>query len=269
MKKIFISIFSLVIVALLFTSCDTTPDDFMTGDVQTGGLVAPAKSIPYKLGGTASFGVKVDIPQGPGIVAIEVYKTFTGKATVLDRTVDIASENANADVSKTFTYTYANLIQGLSMPANELLLNIGDAWTLSYVSVMEDGRKVLNSAKTNITVANKYAGNYQAVGTFTHPTAGARPINEVKFLTPIDANSCWANAGDLGASGYFVTVTVDPVTNKVTCSAGPGSAAPMANFPGDPTSNYYDPATGKFHLSYFYVGGSGNRIMREVWTPKP
>ncbi len=41
----------------------------------------------------------------------------------------------------------------------------------------------------------------------------------------------------------------------------------MSNFGTEP--NYYDPATGKFYLSYFYVGSGGNRVMREVWTPVP
>ncbi|MBI4647226.1 MAG: DUF4361 domain-containing protein [Bacteroidia bacterium] len=126
---------------------------------------------------------------------------------------------------------------------------------------------VINNSTINISIANIYAGNYQCVGTFDHPTAGVRDVNEEKFLTPINAFSCWANAGDLGAYGYFVTVTVDPVTNDVTCSTGPDSEADMANYPGE--DNYYDPGTGEFHLSYFYVGGSGNRIMREVWTPIP
>ena len=40
----------------------------------------------------------------------------------------------------------------------------------------------------------------------------------------------------------------------------------MINVPGEP--NYWDPVTGKFHLAYFYVGSTGNRVMRETWTPK-
>ncbi len=65
------------------------------------------------------------------------------------------------------------MIAGLSMPADEKSIKIGDAWTLSYVSVMEDGRKVDIASKSTITVANKYAGYYQCVGVFSHPTAGS------------------------------------------------------------------------------------------------
>lgn len=263
MKKSIISFVSLVMVTLFFTSCDTTADDFMTSNVKTGGLVSPMKSFPYKLGGTTSFDVTLSIPKGPGIVSIDVYKTYTGKAKVLDQTINVASANATGDVSKSITYTYATLSKGLGMPTDEGQLSIGDSWTISYVSKMEDGRLVNVTGTTKISVANKYAGNYQCVGTFTHPTAGVRAVNEEKYLTPISAYACWANAGDLGASGYFVKISVDPITNLVTCSTW--LDIEMANYPGE--TSYYDPQTGKIYLNYFYVGGTGNRVMREVFTP--
>ena len=263
MKKLIFSALSLILAVLTFTSCDKTPVDLMTGDVKTGGILSPTSAIPYKLGGTPSFDVTISIPKGPGIASIDVYKKYTGKTEILDQSVNVGSANATENASVKITYDYAQLTSGLDMPADETVLAIGDAWTLRYVSVMEDGREVSVSKKTTITVANKYAGYYQCVGVFSHPTAGDRPINEKKFLTPIDANSSWGNAGDLGASGYFVKLTVDPVTNQVTC--GTWQDIEMANYPGE--ENYYDPATGEFHVSYFYVGGTGNRIMREVWTP--
>ncbi|MFN8207891.1 MAG: YCF48-related protein [Bacteroidales bacterium] len=43
--------------------------------------------------------------------------------------------------------------------------------------------------------------------------------------------------------------------------------------PGDPNDpskiSYYDPETGKIYLYYYYVGGTGNRIFWEVFTPPP
>jgi hypothetical protein len=267
MKKILYSVLSLTFMVLFFTSCDKTYTDLMTADAKTGGILNPTKSFPYKLGGTTNFDITIDIPQGPGIVSVEIYRTYTGKTTpVLDQTVSVASANAAEDKSIKVSYNYTKLIAGLSMPADESQLKIGDAWTLNYVSVMEDGRKVDVATKSTITVANKYAGYYQCVGTFEHPTAGTRPVNEKKFLTPISAYACWGNAGDLGGSGYFVKLTVDPATNKVTCTTY-SAPADMSNFGTEP--NYYDPATGKFYLSYFYVGSGGNRVMREVWTPVP
>lgn len=265
MKKLIFSALSLIFTVLIFTSCDKTYTDLMTAEAKTGGMISPTKSFPYKLGGTTNFNINLDIPKGPGVASIEIYRKYTGKTEVLDQTISVGSANATEDKSIVVSYNYTKLIAGLSMPTNESVLAIGDAWTLRYVSVMEDGRKVDVSTKSTITVANKYAGFYQCVGTFTHPTAGVRPVNEKKFLTPISAYACWGNAGDLGASGYFVKITVDPLTNKVTCSTWLNIE--MINVPGE--SNYFDPATGKFYLSYFYVGSGGNRVMREVWTPVP
>ncbi len=266
MKKLIFSALCLSLTIMIFTSCDQTYTDLMTADVKTGGLLNPTPAIPYKLGGTPSFTISIDIPKGPGISSIEIYKSYTGQAKVLDQTLSVGSANATAESTVTATYDYAQLISGLSMPADETELAIGDAWTLSYVSVMEDGRKVDVSKKSVITVANVYAGYYQCVGVFHHPTAGDRPINEKKYLTPVDANSSWGPAGDLGASGYFVKLTVDPVTFLVTCSTW-DDGVEMANTPG--MDNYFDPVTKEFHVSYFYAGTTGNRVMDEVWTPIP
>jgi hypothetical protein len=266
MKKIIFSALSLVLLVMFSTSCDKTYTDLMTANVKTGGILTPTKSIPYKLGGTPSFNISLNIPKGPGIESVDVYRSYTGKSEVFDQTVSVGSANASADVVVPVTYTYSKLATGLGLPDNEGLLAIGDAWTLRFVSNMADGRKVGVSSKSTITVANKYAGFYQCVGTFTHPVNGPRAVNEKKFLTPVSAYACWGNAGDLGGSGYFVKLAVDPVTNLVTCSTY-AAPADMANYPGEP--NYYDPADGTFHLSYFYVGATGNRVMREVWTPIP
>ncbi len=260
---------------LILVSCEQTYTDLMTSDVKTGGMLIPTEGVPYKLGGTVNFNVTIDIPKGPGIDAIEVYRTYVEldedgeiasvKPAVLDQTINIGSANETGLVSKAITYDYAKLTSGLNMPADESVLVIGDYWLLSYKSVMaDDGRKVDVATKTTVAVANKYAGYYQCVGVFSHPTAGDRPVNEEKYLTPIDANSCWGPAGDLGGSGYFVKITVNPADNTVTCSTW--KDIEMFNVPGEP--NYWDPATGVFHLSYFYVGGTGNRVMRETWTPK-
>lgn len=270
--KVFLMIFTAI--AFMFSACNDS-EDLVTKDAKTGGLIAPTGSIPYKLGATPTVSIAVSVPMGPGITSIEVYNKYNdaaaGKvsAEVLMKTVDVASANLTEEVAKPYTLTYADLIKGITvdgkaLPADEALLAIGNSWELSYVSVMADGRKVLNNATTTIAVANKYAGFYQSVGVFTHPTAGPRPINEKKFLTPLSAYACRIPAGDLGASGYSVVLTVDPATNTVTFSGG----APTDMF-ASATRSYYDPASGKFYLHYFYVGASGNRVMDEVLTPLP
>jgi hypothetical protein len=116
-------------------------------------MVNPTSSVPYKLGSTPSFDVTLDIPKGPAIDAIEIYRTFTDKAEVLDQTIDVGGANATEVVSKTLSYTYAQLSAGLGLPADESELAIGDAWILRYVSVMDDGRKVDVASKTTVAVA--------------------------------------------------------------------------------------------------------------------
>ncbi len=270
-----IKLFLLVFTALgfLFTACNKS-EDLVTDGAKTGGLVTPTSSIPYKLGATPTVDIDVTIPMGPGIASVEVYNQYTSNATgdvsnsVLMSTIDVSSGNVTEEIVKSYSITYNDLkkdivLNGAALPSDETLLPIGDYWTLSYTSVMADGRRVVNNATTGIAVANIYAGFYQCVGVFHHPTAGDRPINEEKFLTPISAYSCSIPAGDLGASGYSVVITVDPETNDVSFSQG----VPTDFFPQEGKRSYYEPETGKFYLWYYYVGATGNRVIDEEYTP--
>ena len=272
-SKIKVLLLAFTVLGLMMSSCNES-EDLVTKDAKTGGLVVPTASVPYKLGATPTVDIDLTVPQGPGIVAIEVYNKYIDAANslesnqVLMKTIDVASANSAEELASNYSITYADLIKdllvdGVALSADETLLPIGNSWELSYVSVMEDGRKVVNNATTNIAVANIYAGFYDCVGVFTHPTAGPRPINEKKFLTPLSAYSCRIPAGDLGASGYSVVITVDPVTNDVSFSGG----APTDMYPSSTERSYYEPSTGKFYLHYFYVGGTGNRVIDETYTP--
>lgn len=269
--NVFILIFTML--GLLFSACNKS-EDLITSNVKTGGLVSPTASVPYKLGNTPSVPLQVVIPQGPGITTIEVYNVYTSaadgskSAEVLMTTIDVGQANVSAEVTKDFSVTYADLkknivVGGNPLPDNEALLPIGDNWTLIYRSVMADGRSVLNNAKTKIAVANLYAGSYHCVGVFHHPTAGDRPIDEEKFLTPLSAFTCSIPAGDLGGSGYAVDITVDPATNDVSFSNG----VPVEILGSTTQRSYYDPETGKFYLHYFYIGGTGARVIDEEYTP--
>lgn len=272
-----IKVFLLIsaIIGLMYSACNKS-EDLVTKDAKTGGLVVPTSSIPYKLGATPEVNITLTIPMGAGVSSIEIYNKFISLADtaesnqVLMKTVDVASENASADAVKTVTLTYTDLINGLllkgnPLPSDETLLPIGDYWELSYKSIMADGSSVLNNAVTDIAVANIYAGNYHCVGVFHHPTAGDRPINEDKYLTPLSAYSCSVSVGDLGSAGYSMTITVDPVTNLVSFSGG----VPTDIFANTDSISNYEPSTGKFNLFYYYVGGTGNRVIDEHYTPIP
>lgn len=269
--KVFLLIFSM----LGLFACNKS-EDLVSDGAKEGGLVSATGSIPYKLGATPKVDINLSIPLGPGVVSIKVYNKYfaegIGKASekVLMTTVSIGSANVSAATEKKLSIVYTDLIKdilvdGVALPTDETLLPIGDYWELYYVSVLEDGREVLNNSTTKIAVANIYAGYYQCEGTFVHPIGGARDIDEQKFLTPLSAYSCRVNAGDLGAVGYNVVITVDPATNLVSFSGG----VPAEMFAITDSVSRYDPATGMFHLFYFYVGAGGNRLMYEHYTPKP
>ncbi len=273
MKKIIFATLSLVLSVFAFTACDNTYDDLMTANVKTGGILVPTDVIPYKLGGTESFDVTLDIPKGPGIESVEIYRTYTDKTVkVLDQTINIASANADGELSKTVTYTYEDLIVGLDMPADEAELNIGDAWTLSYVSVMEDGRKVDVSSKTLVSVANFFAGKYSKDMKYFHPTAGgsypddpySAYVEDVN-LVAISAYVCSDWFGTWENTHVYIQILPD---NSVTLTFEDRDDVGTGD-PNDATKVCsYDPATGVIKLYYFYPGSGGNRIFWVVYTPK-
>lgn len=268
-----LGVFILVAQVVFLNSC-VEPEDIMTADVKTGGLVIPSTNLLLKAGANQSFDVVIEIPQGPGIVSLELYKMFNQGDTLLSNTaamtpVDVSSANRNDTAFISFSLDYADLKDGLTlggnpMPAEETGLGIGDSWTIEYYAVMEDGRKVLNNATTVIAVSNQYAGYYLCEGVFTHPTAGARAIDEEKFLSPISQVRCLTALGDLGGAGYDIFIDVNPDN---TCAVSRGITCPTDVFMTPGQDSYYDPITSKFYLWYFYVGSGGSRVIEEVYTP--
>lgn len=277
MKSIFkYSIFTLFLAQLvLFTAC-LEDDDLVTANAKTGGLITPGSDVlPYKLGATPSLPVSFDVLAGPAVSKVEVYKQFINSVTgdqsakVLLTTVEVGGANASEKITKEFATTYNELksdltVGGIALPTDESTLNIGDYWDLTFVSVMENGSKSVNGNKTVVSVANAWAGKYQCVGVFNHPTAGPRDINRAKTLLAVDATTCLTELGDLGGSGYDIKIKVNP-DNTVIVSRG--VTCPTDVFMTAGKTSYYDPATKTFHLFYFYVGSGGNRVVNEVYTP--
>jgi hypothetical protein len=282
-NRIIFNVFLPMLALVLILGACQKNEDLLTADAKTGGLAIATGSVPYKLNATPTVPLTLDILMGPGISKIEVYNQYSGTVKINDSvseprisnkvlmsTIDVASGNVSADITKDFSVEYTDLIKGLTyngaaLPTDESLLAIGDKWTLTYESIMAaDGRRVVNNSKTTIAVANIYAGYYTCTGVFTHPTAGPRDIDETKFMTPLTAYSCSIPAGDLGSSGYSVTITVDPTTNDVSFSDG--APAEMIAQPGK--RSYYDPSNGHFYLHYFYVGSGGSRLIDEEYTPQ-
>ncbi len=273
MKKLIFSALSVLFSIMIFNSCDDTFDDLMTADVKTGGILSATESIPYKLGSTPKVDITIDIPKGPGITGVEIYRTYTGKAKVLDQTVSVGAANVSADVSKQVSFTYSQLSAGLGMPADESVLTIGHKWTLSYVSVMEDGRKVDVSGKTEIAVANFFAGAYVKDIKYFHPTAGGTypttpysAYTENVNLRPLNASECdeWFGVWE----DTKVVININQTTNAVTLSF-PGRSDVNSGDPNNPDNiSSYNPATGVIKLYYNYAGSGGFRIFWVVYTPR-
>ena len=120
----------------------------------------------------------------------------------------------------------------------------------------------LDKALFNVVIKNKWHGRYQALGVFHHPTAGDRAINRVKDLSTSGPNSVIAELGDLGGSGYFMVLTVNP-DNTVTIT--PSGVTPNVDQSYGP--NYYDPATKSFVLWYSY-NTAAPRIVEETISLK-
>jgi hypothetical protein len=257
------------IIFLALTACNKN-EDLVTKDALEGGLVEPTYVFNYKLGLTINVDVPLTIPTGPGIGKIEVYNQFSNTAdtTVTNKVLLTTITNPSSTVPLTFTYAdlkkdlvYEN---GNTLPDDATQLAIGSTWTLTYVTYLtENGRKVINVRSTKIAVANAYAGKYHCSGTFIHPTAGPRPIDEDKQLVPTGANTVTTSVGDLGGAGYWMEITIDQATNKVTVAALPGTTELFMTTGKD---SRYDPDAKKFYIYYYYVGGTGPRVIEEEYS---
>lgn len=273
-----IKVLFLTLVVLAFTGC-LKDDDIMTDGVRTGGLVKATANIPYKLGSTPTFDIDIEIGKGAAIKSIMVYKSFyhvAGDVTsnrILFETIDVASANESAGIVKTLTYDWTDLLSGLvvpgyTIPADEMLSDIGDSFTFDYVAVMaSDDKEIINLRKTSVAIANFFAGTYDVSGYFFHPTA-SRDIAGEKDLVATSPIQCRTLYADFGDGSILLVLNIDPITYAVTTtSVGPYPANPGTIL--DPTHvNSYDPVTGIIEVWYYYVGGSGNRIIHEIYTPK-
>jgi hypothetical protein len=133
---------------------------------------------------------------------------------------------------------------------------------VSFATISDPSIVIAENMKSyllSLPISNPYQGSYIATGTFTHPTAGVRPINEPKELTTVDCKTVHTTVGDLG--GYDAYFEVQP-DNSVKVTGGLSAAQPLVQDLTKP--NTYDPATKTFTVNYYYVGAGGNRVISEV-----
>jgi hypothetical protein len=262
--------FLLGFLILIIAACNKN-DVTTTKDAVEGGLVKAMPVFYYKLGITT----KVDISIAPDpsqISEIYVYNKFinsdaTESNEVLLKTLTGFGSN------DTIHLLYADLkkdlvINGQPLPAADTSLPLGSSFLLRYEVKMADGRKLFNPYTTTIGISNFFAGSYQATGYFTHPNpASSRALNAKKDLVALNAFECWTTVADLGPNGYMMKININPTTNAAVVYAY-GSTTPELFMSTDKVSKY-DPVTKVISLYYFYVGGTGNRVIEEIFTPIP
>lgn len=168
LKYLFIAMFSLT----LATSCTEDDNDELTGNAIEGGLVdLDAAAIGYVVGNDGTYTASGEVYQGESkTTSIDVYKSFTDSQTGTT-TEEILFEEINfTDIQQgfssdfSFNFKYEDLVEGFSsLPASDADLNIGDFWTLKFVSTLADGTQVTNSAVVKVSVGTRFAGVYRTL----------------------------------------------------------------------------------------------------------
>lgn len=174
MKKIKFLVLS-VLTVFAFISCVDDDNDPLTGNATTGGLVGVNNAlISYVVGSGSTYTATGSVYQGNvQVESVDIYKSFTtvggdSSAEVFHASVTIADQTIGSTVGFTLNFTYEDLISGLTLngsalPDNDGELNIGDFWTLKYVSNTSIGSTVATGNTTKIAVGTRYAGVYSVV----------------------------------------------------------------------------------------------------------
>ncbi len=284
-KRFKLSIFFTLNILLFlgFTSCLDSLD-LMTQNVKTGGLIEATYALQYKPASTESVDVDILIYKGPKVKSVKVYKRFTHfiddggsisvseSEDVLHKTVAVVDDNSVDTTIVTETFSWLNLAGGIPqlpdgyiVPEEPTIASIGDYFTLSYVSVLEDGREVSCLPQTFIVVANFFAGYYQSYVMYSHPTLGDRDFYMEKELFTISSSECTTLFAIFEDAQMDIKINAD---NSITFT--------VLNFTyivneGDPNDgskqSHYNPVDKTINLYYHYDAPGGYRVFWETLTP--
>ncbi|HPD95697.1 MAG TPA: DUF4361 domain-containing protein [Tenuifilaceae bacterium] len=274
---------------IAFSSC-LMNDDLMTSNVHTGGLLDATTLIQYKAGSLHNDTISVVVYQGPAVTSIKIFKSYThiadGSETdeILLDEVAVNGLNEDDTLVLDLVYGWDQLSQGFSklgngvddFPQTANLADIGDYFTLRYVSVLSDGTEASNRSKTEVLVANSYAGYYRSQITYFHPTLGGTYptvpywygfLPDSKELITISSNQCSMNFSIWGSDGETMTITIEQ-DNTVTFEVVGFEYIVKAGDPYDSSkASYYDSSSKTIYLYYYWEGPGGYRVMWEVLYP--
>ncbi len=165
----------MAIASIGVLSCEEEDNDLLTGDKNEGGLLNVKNNlVAYVVGNGNDFEYIAGLGVFQGDVSVEsvdIYKQFTTVDGVTSNKVflkNVTFPNEDQIENIEFNFTYNELIQGLlvngqPLPSNDADLEIGDSWTLSFVSKTSSGNDATNSKTTKVAVGTRFAGNYRCV----------------------------------------------------------------------------------------------------------
>ncbi len=292
----------MAVAALGAVSCEKD-NDVLTGNKNEGGLLdVNTILVPYVVGNGNDFEYAASISAFQGDIkvnSVDIYKTFTtvdgvSSNTALLKTVTFpnAAQVENLD----FTATYTELISGLTLngsplPSSDSSLNIGDYWTLTYVSNTSAGNQAQNLKTTKISVGTRFAGQYSVIqceywrinvprpdvtGPFLGTIVTIESVNsttyrKLEWAGPFSGNEFYftidSNDNVLVPTTYDGAVQLlngQPATN---CTETPGDITNACGFAGIQNKAVRDDVLGKdkIYMSYGYLtAGSGPREFYEV-----
>lgn len=283
--------------ALGIFSCEEDSDT-LTGNENTGGKVSVDKNnIGYVVGNGDGFEYTANLTAFQGrekVQTVAVYKQFTdinGNVSNKELLTTLTFPNTQQNEVIALSFTYPDLIDGLTISGTPLSsddtdLNIGDYWTLTYVSTSSDGDVTENATTTKVAVGTRFAGNYKCVegayyriNVFTYDESFWPPVTIIesvnsttyrvkKYFGPF-TNTSTATGGDY----YFTIDSSDIISYPATTPDGvaqQGNTQPFiscltapAEFNNVPCtgSNYVvrDDITGKdrLYMTFGYLNAPG------------
>jgi hypothetical protein len=203
----------------------------------------------------------ISLTMGVNADAITKYNSLKGTSyqlypyiEIVDKTVIIKAGTRNAYVHvKVWNADLLNACDNFIAP---ICITAATGGVIPADPVNQGGRLMA------LPISNPYAGDYQDVGTFNHPTAGLRDIfYPSKVLYTINCRTVGTFVGDTGGGEVTFTVNDD---NSVTIGGYYSSSQLCYPVTGQP--NVYDPEALTFTVNYYYPGTGGNRIISEVYT---
>jgi len=297
-----VKIFLMLILTISFaTSCIDDDNDELTGGAIEGGLLSlDNPSIGYVVGDGATYIATGSAYQGnTQTVMVDVYKSFTDSQTgsstneVLYDTLTITDTEIGSNGTFSTSFTYEDLISDLLLDGSPLSpddanLNIGDFWTLRYVSTLSTGNTVSNAASTKVSVGTRFAGSYNVLEGIYYRIGVLR--DDVGWPDEMEIQSVDANTyrvveyfGAFNGNEYYFQIDEnDNITYPdetpdgdaqtgngqpmTTCAANPGD---LTNVPCGSETNIVvrDDIDGKDQLIMtfgYYTDGSGPREFYQV-----